>query len=315
MEPASIRYKNPGAMWGNSLAKKWGSHQTVTLHDGLGQGNNIAVFDSYVQGISAQLDLWRTSPNYRNKRFADAINIWDGHNNTPSYIHYVLSRVPGMTADTIMNDTFWKGPMGIGFLKAQAGHEAGKPYPAPDEDWIEAQRRVFAGHPADAPAQPAKKAVAATTTAAVSTWQMYVNQFETWIIVAVASILAITVLYFVYHYLQTDKGKIIMDKLKAFFASAWDWVKRIFGRSKTIALNVFGTFSVVFVEFSDSLAGINLDDLFKHEVAVGIGVIVQLLNIVIRYYTTGPVSFKQLQEVDVPVAVPAVEEVQPPKAA
>ena len=143
MEPASIRFKNPGAMWGNSLAKKWGSTETVTLHDGLGQGNNIAVFPTYVQGICAQLDLWRTSPNYKNKRFEDAINIWDGHNNTPSYIAYVLQRVPGMTRDTVMDDAFWRGPLAIGFLKAQAGHEAGKTYPAPDADWIEAQKRVF----------------------------------------------------------------------------------------------------------------------------------------------------------------------------
>ena len=143
MEPASIRYKNPGAMWGNALAKKWGSTDTITLHDGLGQGNNIAVFPTYVQGICAQLDLWRTSPNYKNKKFADAIAIWSGHNNVESYIAYVLARVPGMTRTTVMNDEFWKGPMGIAFLKAQAGHEAGKTYPAPDLDWLEAQHRVF----------------------------------------------------------------------------------------------------------------------------------------------------------------------------
>lgn len=144
-EPASIRFKNPGAMWGkgNAIAKKWGSTGTVVLNDGKGQGNNIAVFSTYVDGICAQLDLWRTSPNYKNKRFADAIAIWSGHNNVEDYIHFVLARVPGMTRDTIMNDAFWKGPMGIGFLKAQAGHEAGKTYPAPNADWLEAQRRVF----------------------------------------------------------------------------------------------------------------------------------------------------------------------------
>lgn len=145
MEPASIRFKNPGAMWGNALAKKWGSTDTVVLHDGLGQGNNIAVFPTYVAGICAQLDLWRTSPNYRNKRFADAIAIWSGHNYVESYINFVLARVPGMTRDTIMDDTFWRGPLAIGFLKAQAGHEAGKTYPAPDADFFEAQRRVFSG--------------------------------------------------------------------------------------------------------------------------------------------------------------------------
>lgn len=145
-EPASIRYKNPGAMWGSALAIKWGAApKAVTLNDGKGQGNNIAVFPTYVQGICAQLDLWRSSSNYKNKRFADAIAIWSGHNNVESYISFVLARVPGMTRNTIMNDAFWKSPMGVAFLKAQAWHEAGKQYPAPDADWIEAQRRVLGG--------------------------------------------------------------------------------------------------------------------------------------------------------------------------
>lgn len=143
-EPPSIRYKNPGAMWGSALAIKWGAApKPVTLNDGKGQGNNIAVFPSYVLGICAQLDLWRTSKNYRNKAFADAIRIWSGGNEVESYIAFVLKRVPGMTRNTVMNDAFWRSPSGIAFLKAQAWHEAGKPYPAPEADWIEAQRRVF----------------------------------------------------------------------------------------------------------------------------------------------------------------------------
>ena len=71
-EPASIRYKNPGAMWGRTgkrpaggatvptnakIPLKWGSSQTVYLGDGTGQGNNIAVFDTWVQGICAQRPL------------------------------------------------------------------------------------------------------------------------------------------------------------------------------------------------------------------------------------------------------------------
>jgi hypothetical protein len=143
MEPASIRYRNPGAMWGSALATKWGALKAVTLNDGKGQGNNIAVFPTYVQGICAQLDLWRSSKNYRNKRFADAIAIWSGHNEVESYIAFVIKRVPGMTRNTIMDDAFWRSPNGIAFLKAQAWHEAGKPYPAPDADWNEAQRRVL----------------------------------------------------------------------------------------------------------------------------------------------------------------------------
>lgn len=176
MEPASIRYKNPGAMWGrtgqrpstdrtvatnSAIPLKWGSKETVYLSDGKGQGNNIAVFPSFVLGICAQLELWRTSKNYKNKRFADAIAVWSGGNNVEDYIAFVLKRVPGMTRNTIMDDDFWRGPSGIAFLKAQAWHEAGKPYPAPDADWIEAQRRVFGGVlPQPTPVSVAKPATA-----------------------------------------------------------------------------------------------------------------------------------------------------------
>lgn len=155
-EPASIRYRNPGAMWGSPLAIKWGAAKNpVSLNDGTGQNNNIAVFPSYVAGICAQLDLWRSSARYKNKRFADAIAVWSGGNHVESYIAFVLARVPGMNRNTVMDDAFWKSPMGIAFLKAQAWHEAGKQYPAPDADWIEAQRRVFGGGvPAAAPKPP-----------------------------------------------------------------------------------------------------------------------------------------------------------------
>jgi len=152
-EPASIRYKNPGAMWGgNAISKKWGEIGNVSLNDGTGQGNKIAVFPTYVQGICAQIDLWRSS-RYRNKRFADAIAIWSGGNWVSSYIKFVKVRVPGMDENTIINDAFLNSPMGLKFLKAQAWHEAGKPYPAPADDWVTAQRKVFAS-PAKKPVGP-----------------------------------------------------------------------------------------------------------------------------------------------------------------
>lgn len=174
-EPAAIRYKNPGAMWPGKIATKWGSTKWLYLNDGTGQGgggkgNKIAVFDTWVQGICAQLDLWRTSPDYRNKRFADAIAIWSGGNNVASYIAYVKKRIPQMSKSTVMDDAFWSGPLGVAFLKTQAGHEAGKPIPAPDADWYEAQRIVFSGKP---PLTAATKktitVVAATNTTTVAT--------------------------------------------------------------------------------------------------------------------------------------------------
>ncbi len=150
MEPASIRTKNPGAMWPGAIPTKWGSKKWVYLNDGTGQGggghgNKIAYFDTFEDGCCAQLDLWRSSKNYKNKRFADAIRIWSGGNHVESYITFVTSRVPGMTRDTVMNDAFWRSPMALGFLKAQAWHEAGKRYPASDQDFINAQKRVMNG--------------------------------------------------------------------------------------------------------------------------------------------------------------------------
>lgn len=152
MIPASIRYKNPGAMWGgNAVSKRWGEQGNVALADGTGQGNHIAVFPTYVQGICAQIDLWRTSAHYKNKPFAEGIATWSGGNSVESYVGLVTRRVPGMTRDTIMNDAFWRGPMAIPFLKAQAFQEAGQEYPAAEGDWAEALRRVLSGAAAPIP--------------------------------------------------------------------------------------------------------------------------------------------------------------------
>lgn len=310
MEPASIRYKNPGAMWGNKIAVKWGADpHPVTLHDGLKQGNNIAVFPTYAQGIAAQLDLWRTSPNYRNKRFADAIAIWSGHNNVESYIHYVLARVPGMTRDTIMNDSFWNSAMGIEFLKAQAGHEAGREYPASESDWLAGQRMVFNRQPPIV-AKPIEKHIVAAGTATVATYQAS-STLTPWFIYLAVGLISVLVLYIIYHLLRTEKGQFMLSKIKAFVASAWDWTKRIFGRSRTIALNVFAMFSYYFLQISDSVQSLNLDDVFKHEVASGIMFVVMILNVLLRLDTKTSVSFKQLEPVDVPVVVAPVAPVAP----
>jgi len=171
--PAAIQFKNPGAMWPGAIATKWGSTKWQYLSDGTGQGggghgNKIAIFDTWSDGIAAQIDLWRSSANYKNKRFADAIAIWSGHNNVPSYIALLKKKVPGLTEDTILNDAFWRGPMAIPFLKAQAGHEAGKPIPASDTDWLDGQRRAMGGvtvkgTPTPSPAKKAATDIAAKT--------------------------------------------------------------------------------------------------------------------------------------------------------
>lgn len=143
MEPASIRYNNPGAMWGGSaLAKKWGATKTVGLNDGLKQGNNIAVFPTKVRGAAAQFDLWHTSAYYHNKTLVAAITKWSGGNWVPSYTKFLRERVPGLTNDTVISDPFMASENGVKFVKAQAWHEAGKPYPMSDAEWVEAQKLV-----------------------------------------------------------------------------------------------------------------------------------------------------------------------------
>lgn len=189
-EPASIRYKNPGAMWGSALAIKWGAaKKAVSLNDGTGQGNNIAVFPTYVHGICAQLDLWRSSPRYRNKRFSEAIRTWSGGNHVESYIKFVLDRVPGMERNTIMDEAFWRGPMAIPFLKAQAWHEAGQRYPAPDADWIEAHKIVIGGLGTPPKPAPVKEVVATTTgtAAAIATGWAWSDAIP-WLVLIVVGI-------------------------------------------------------------------------------------------------------------------------------
>jgi hypothetical protein len=90
------------------------------------------------------------------------------------------------------------------------------------------------------------------------------------------------------------KIEVDFTKVKAFFASAWDWIKRVFGRSRTIALNVFGVLSIVWVELADTISGVNFDDFFKHELAMMIGIVVQVLNVFVRIVTTKPVNFGTL---------------------
>lgn len=164
MEPASIRYNNPGAMWGGSaLARKWGATKTVGLNDGMGQGNNIAVFPSKVRGAAAQFDLWKTSKNYRNRTLKAAITTWSGGNWVPSYLKFLKDRVPGLTNETIMNDAYMSAPTGVQFCKAQAWHEAGKPYPMSQAEWVEAQKLVHGPNAVKLP-NPVKHVATNTAT-------------------------------------------------------------------------------------------------------------------------------------------------------
>jgi murein L,D-transpeptidase YcbB/YkuD len=146
MTAASIRYNNPGAMWGgNALAKKWGATNNVVLHDGLGQGNTIAVFPDVVHGACAQFDLWRTSANYKNKTLSRAIQVWSGGNSWQGYVKFLEAHDAGLADNTVIDEAFLSSEHGWQLMKAQAWNEAGQEYPMTDAQWQQAQKIVFGG--------------------------------------------------------------------------------------------------------------------------------------------------------------------------
>ena len=153
-DPASIRYKNPGAMWPGARATKWGSTQSVTLNDG--QGNKIAVFPTFVQGAAAQFDLWAS--NYTGMTLKAAMDKWSGHNRPAAYVSY-LEKNTGVDIDTKVTRELLASPAGWKLLKAQSRWEAGKPIPMTDAEWQQAQGMVFGKQSGDT----AAKNVAAPT--------------------------------------------------------------------------------------------------------------------------------------------------------
>lgn len=156
-DPASIRYKNPGAMWGgNAISTKWGATKTVALNDGLGQGNNIADFPDFVSGACAQFDLWQHG--YINMALQAAITKWSGGNSSVAYMNWLCAQT-GLTSESIINHSVLAGPTGLALMKAQAHWEAGKVYPLSDSGWAAAQSKVFGLSPTTAPVvvQPPKE--------------------------------------------------------------------------------------------------------------------------------------------------------------
>jgi hypothetical protein len=161
MVAASIRYNNPGAMWGkgNKIATKWGAGATIGLNDGLNQGNNIAVFPTPIAGACAQFDLWRSG--YCNMLLSDAIRKWSGGNWSQPYADF-LTQHTGLSMGSLITPAILAGPQGWKLMKYQAQWEAGTPYPLSDIDWQTAQAKVFSGKP---PVMTKKTAKVTTATA------------------------------------------------------------------------------------------------------------------------------------------------------
>ena len=142
-DPASIRYRNPGAMWGGPHARLWGAVNDIVLNDG--QSNHIAVFPTFVKGGAAQFDLWRKA--YAGMTLPAAIKKWSGGNSNSAYASFLVKN-SGIGADEPITNAILSSSRGLELMKQQARWEAdktrlGESYPMTDFEWMQAQQLVF----------------------------------------------------------------------------------------------------------------------------------------------------------------------------
>ena len=132
--PASIRNKNPGAMYPGRASRAFNAVGQETI----GGGHKIATFAEHVDGGAALFYLLSTSKHYKNKTIEQAITTWSGGNYVESYLFQIEGKTPH-NRNTVLDETFLSDPASmIPLAKAMAFHEAGKPYPMTDDEWQEA---------------------------------------------------------------------------------------------------------------------------------------------------------------------------------
>lgn len=137
LDPASIRYNNPGAMYFGPSARKFGSSAKSII----GGGHEIAVFDTPMQGAAAQFDL--LDRGYTGKTLRQAITRWSGGNSVDSYLAGIKKET-GIDENTVLTAEFLRDPSkAIPLVKAMARHEAGKDFPLTDAQWKEAHKLAF----------------------------------------------------------------------------------------------------------------------------------------------------------------------------
>lgn len=155
--PASIRNKNPGAMYPGQAATKFGSrsYQTLVSKDGT---HRIATFPTDEQGAAAQ--FWLLSqPAYANgkRSIEDCIKKWCGGFYVSTYLK-VLESQAGVTRRSILTQKMLRDPsIAIPLARAMALQEAGRDYPLGEDGWQKAHAMAFGMAPApiEAPSVPA----------------------------------------------------------------------------------------------------------------------------------------------------------------
>jgi len=142
MIPASIRNRNPGAMYPGPSAKKFGAttFETLRSRDGV---HKIATFPTDHHGAAAMFDL--LAARYTGMPIEAAIKKWCGGFYASTYIK-VLEAKGGVSASDPLTLAMIRDPQtAIPLARAMAWQEAGKDYPLDDAGWLEAHGMAFAG--------------------------------------------------------------------------------------------------------------------------------------------------------------------------
>lgn len=147
MTPASIRNRNPSAMYPCPSSKKFGStsYETLRSKDGV---HKIATFPTSEHGAAAQFDLLLRV--YAGMTVKAAITRWSGGHYVDTYLG-VLQKRAGIASDTVLTKERLSDPdFALRLAKAMAWQEAGRDYPMDDEGWLEGHQMAF-GTVASAP--------------------------------------------------------------------------------------------------------------------------------------------------------------------
>lgn len=176
--PASIRNKNPGAMYPGDASKRYGSTTFEVLRSKDGE-HRCATFPTHEQGAAAQ--FWLLSqPRYANgqRTLEQIITKWCGGFRPGSYIK-LLETKTGVKGSTVITVDMLRNPeIAIPIARAMAVQEAGVDYPMSEAAWQVAHDMVFDEMPA---AEPAPAVAEKTAPAPQASRKWSLTNIQRWL--------------------------------------------------------------------------------------------------------------------------------------
>lgn len=141
MIPASIRNRNPGAMYPGRSAKRFGStaHEVLRSKDGV---HKIATFPSDIHGAAAMFHLLGNG-GYVGKTIEGAIRKWCGGYYASTYVNVLETKGGVKSSDVLTLAMLHRQDVAIPLCRAMAWQEAGRDYPLDDAGWMTAHTMAF----------------------------------------------------------------------------------------------------------------------------------------------------------------------------